>query len=322
MSGALDTLERSARSFLDAADAFLANLAAISWGALAAALLLHGGYVTIRTRAWLHTLRAAYPAEQVRWREVWASYVTGLGVNSILPARAGEVARLYLARQSIPGSSYPAVGSSFLVEVIFDVAAGLTVISFALTQGVFPDLPDLPRLPAFELSILARHPWVIAVIAAVAAGAVTVISVRVRAFWGKVRQGLAILRQPRRYVRQVLAIQLVAYALRFASFWLMLEAFGIGGSVRDVLLVMAAFSLSTLVPFTPGGLGAQQALLAVIFAGAASAGQVAAFSVGQQLSLIAFNVLVAFAALMLVFGTRDWRAILRAGRAERADESA
>lgn len=143
----LAALGDSFRSFFEAVEVFLTNLAAVSWGLLAAGLLLHAAYVTVRTRAWCNALRAAFPERSIRWREVWGAYAVGFGVNSIVPARAGEVARLYLARQSLPGSSYPALASSFLPEAVFDATLGRRSSPSALTQGVFPDLPDLTRLP-------------------------------------------------------------------------------------------------------------------------------------------------------------------------------
>ena len=312
----------SFRSFFDAAETFFSNLASVAFIPLAIGLLLHGAYVTIRTRAWFNALRAAYPAELFRWRNLWASYVTGLGINSVVPARAGEVARLYLAKQSIPNSSYPAVGSSFLVEVVFDVSLGALVLAYAFTQCVFPDPPDLTRLPAFDIAYFPRHPrftlFLVTFLAVAALTLVAVLSVRVKAFWARVRQGLTILRDRRRYLREVAAVQAVAWCCRFAGFWFLLEAFHIGGSVRNVLLVAAVYGISTLVPLTPGGAGAQQALLAVVFAGVATQSQVAAYSVGQQLWIAAFNVALGFLALALVFRTTDWRSIVRRGREDRA----
>ena len=58
--------------------------------------------------------------------------------------------------------------------------------------------------------------------------------------------------------------------LRFFAFYFFLEAFNIGGSVENALLVMSVQALSTLTPFTPGGAGAQQALLVYVFRGMAS----------------------------------------------------
>ena len=322
----LAALGDSFRSFFDAVEVFLANLAAVSWGLLAAGLLLHAGYVTVRTRAWLNALRAAFPERPIRWREVWGAYAVGFGVNSILPARAGEVARLYLARQSLPGSSYPALVSSFLPEAVFDAALGAAFIAFALTQGVFPNLPDLTRLPGLGLAWTAGNPQLALFLLTLLAvgGLVTVglLSARVRAFWERVRQGLTILRDRRRYAREVATPLALAWALRFAGFWLILSAFGMPASVRNVLLVLAVQSLSTLVPITPAGAGAQQALLVVVFAGLAAGSQVAAYSVGQQSAIVAVNVALGFAALALVFGTTDWRGTIARGRADRAAEEA
>jgi uncharacterized protein (TIRG00374 family) len=313
----------SFRSFFGAVEAFVANLAAVSWGLLGIGLLLHGGFVTLRTRAWFNTLRAAYPTESFRWRNVWAAQVVSTGINSVVPARAGDVAKLYLARNSIPNSSYPAVGSSFTVDAIFDSVLGVLLLLFALSQGV---LPDLPSLPAFDLAFLAQNPrFTLFLVTALGVGAlvaVAILTVRVRAFWAHVRQGLTVLGNRRRYLREVVSVQLAAWVLRAAGFWALLEAFGIGASVERVLLVMAVQSISTLVPLTPSGAGAQQALLAVVFAGLATGSQVAAYSVGQQLAIAAFNVALGFVSLAIVFGTTDWRAIVRRGREERQAEDA
>ena len=81
------------------------------------------------------------------------------------------------------------------------------------------------------------------------------------------KQGLAIFREPRRYLREVAAWQAVGCCLRFASFWLFLDAFHIGGSVQNVLLVMSVQAISGALPFTPGGAGAQQALLVATLSG-------------------------------------------------------
>lgn len=83
---------------------------------------------------------------------------------------------------------------------------------------------------------------------------------------------------------------------------------------------MAVQSISTLVPFTPGGAGAQQALIAVVFGGVAGGSAVAAYAVGQQLSLAAFNVGVGMLGLALVFRTTDWRSLVRRGREDRTSD--
>ena len=98
------------------------------------------------------------------------------------------------------------------------------------------------------------------------------LSLRVKAFWARVRQGLTILQDRERYVREVLAVQFGGWVLRFTAFWLLLEAFHVGGSVKNVLLVLGVNAVAAAVPFTPGGAGVQQALLVKVFAGTAAVG--------------------------------------------------
>ena len=119
------SLGSSLDSFFDAAETFFSNLAAVHWGALAFGLALHLCHLLCRSRAWFNVLRAAYPHERFAWRRIAGAYVAGVGVNSILPARAGDVTKIYLAKHSVPNSTYPAVTSSFFVDSVFDTLAGL-----------------------------------------------------------------------------------------------------------------------------------------------------------------------------------------------------
>jgi uncharacterized membrane protein YbhN (UPF0104 family) len=315
------SLGSSFDAFLDAAEAFFSNLAAVQWGALGLALALHFAHMLCRSRGWFNTLRAAYPREAIRWRRIAGAYVAGVGVNSIIPARAGDVTKIYLAKHSVPSSTYPAVTSSFFVESIFDTTVGALVLIFALTQGVLPSVPQLPNLPAFDLSFWADHPrfflftltfFTISLLTLYA-----VLSVRAVIFWDRIKQGVTILTDFRRYLRQVAVWQGTAWVLRFGTFYFFLEAFNIGGSVKNALLVMSVQALSTLTPFTPGGAGAQQALLVFVFRGVASKSAVLAYSVGQQIALAAFNVLAAMVAIFLMARTLDIKSVIRRGREER-----
>ena len=229
--------------------------------------------------------------------------------------------RLFLTKTSVPDSTYPAVASSFAVELVFDLCIGVLVLAFAFSQGVFPTLPEFARLPAFDLAFFAQHPQLLLFV--LTAGGITalvavgLLSARVRAFWAKVRQGLVILGDRRRYLREVFAVQLAGWGFRFTAFWLLLEAFGVGGSVRNVLLVLGVNAVAALVPFTPGGAGVQQALLAKVFAGTAAGTTVAAYSVGAQIAIAAACFAVGFAALLLIFRVRSFKQVLAQGREAR-----
>lgn len=310
----------SFRAFFDAAGEFFSNLAQIHWPALAGACACLTGMQLARAWAWRNVLQAAYPDRPIPFVRLAAAYLTGAGVNAILPARAGDATKVFLVKQQVEGSSYPAVASSFLVQTVFDTTAGILVFIYALTQGLLPRPPELPRLPAFEIAFWADHPDLL-LLAITLAGvgfvvAFAILARRVEQFWQRVKQGLAILTMPRRYLTQVATWQGVGWLFRFGSFWLFLEAFGIGGSVGNVMLVMSVQAVSSIVPLTPGGAGAQQALLVATLEGPSRAA-VLSYSVGTQIAMAAWAVVMGFISILLVFRTRDWRGLIRSAEEER-----
>jgi uncharacterized protein (TIRG00374 family) len=311
-------------SFTKAAGQFFSDLAAVHWGALALGLAFFGLNLTLRSRAFFHSLRAAYPAERFQWRRIWGAYVAAVGFNNVVPARGGDIIKLFLSRSSIPGSSYPTVAAAFFVESIFDISAGVLVLVFAFTQGVFPKPPDFSRLGSFDIAYLASHfrltLFLITLLAVLGVAAFALLSVRVRAFWTRVRQGVTILADRRRYLREVAAWQALAWLSRFAAFWFLLDAFRVGGSVKNVLLVFGVGQIAGAVPFTPGGAGVQQALLVKVFAASAPTAVVAAYSVGQQIAIAAFTAVLGLGAVVFIFRFRSFREVLAAGRAHRQAE--
>jgi len=314
-------------NFIDAVGEFFARFGDVGFGSLAIGLAAFGVYLTLRARAYFNVLRAAYPAERFPFRRIWGAYVAAYGFNNVIPARGGDVIKLFLTKSSIPNSSYPAVGASFAVEAVFDATMGVFILTFAFTQGVFPKPPDFAKLNAFDLSFLAAHLrftlFLLTALAVAGLVAFALLSQRVRAFWARVRQGLTILRDRRRYFREVFLVQLAGWAFRFTAFWFLLDAFNIGGSVKNVLLVLGVNAVASVVPFTPGGAGVQQAFLVKVFAGTATASTVAAYSVAQQIAIGAFSLALGFVALVAIFRFRSFREVLHAGRqAREADRAA
>jgi uncharacterized membrane protein YbhN (UPF0104 family) len=318
-------LGSSFNHFFNAAAEFFRHLSEVHWTPFGIALLCLLAMQLTRAWAWRSVLRAAYPAKPIPFVPLAAAYLAGAGINAVVPAHAGDVTKVFLVKRQIPASSYPAVTSSFLVQTVFDTSVGALVLLYAISQGLLPPLPRIPDLPAFEISFWANHPktlaiTVVALLLAIAVG-IFYLAHHVRRFWARVRQGLVILSQPRRYLREVAAWQGIGWLLRFAAFWFFLEAFGIGGSVGKVMLVMSVQAIANIVPFTPGGAGAQQALLVATLTGP-SRTAVLSFSVGTQIAMAAWSVVLGFTAILLVFRTTDWRGLMRQAQDEADKEEA
>jgi uncharacterized membrane protein YbhN (UPF0104 family) len=311
----------SVRAFVDAASAFFGSLAEVNLTPLAIALLLHVANLVLRTRAWLNILRAAYPTSRIRWRSVLGAYVAGVGVNSFAPARGGDVVKVYAVRQRVEGSSTPTIVSSLVAETVFDFFVSSSLLIWAYSTGRLPGLPALPSMPAFEWSFLARHErafevGLVIVLFALAVG-VRWLTHHVRAFWQRVNQGLTILRTPRRYARQVVPYQAIGWCCRLGTGFYLLEAFNVDATLENALLVLVVNSISTLLPFTPGGVGPQQALLVVVLGGAAAHSTLLAYSVGAQAATSVLNIVLGFLAMFLLFRGTHWRHVLERAEASR-----
>ncbi len=303
------------RAFVSAFEAFARHLAAVGWTALALAVFFHLLRLVARVRAWQNILRAAYPRAGVPLRTVFGAYWAGVGVNAIAPARGGDLVKLYLAKNGIKGSSYPTLGSSLVVETLFDFVLASLLFVVALQQGLLPGIPDLPTLGAFDWSFAVEHPRVAAIILSVlVAGAILLLSWashHVVAFKEKVVRGFVILGDRRKFASGVVSWQALSWVFRVASVFFFLEAFHVPATFETVLAVLVVGGLATTLPFTPGGAGTQQAVVVFALAGWASKSAVLSFSVGMQVATAVVNVAIGFGAIAVMLGTLRWREHLR-----------
>ncbi len=308
---------------LSSAGTFFSQLADLKWTALLLGLAFYALYLLLRSRALWAALRAAYPDESIRWRDVWGAYMVGYAINGVFPLGGGNIAQLFLTRAAIESSSYPTVAAALSTGLVFDWCMGVLVMCFAFTQGVFPKPPDFAKLNAFDISFFASNMrftlFFLTALGMLFLVAFALLSARVRAFWQRIRQGFTILRDGRRYRREMCTWQAASWVARFAAYWALLDAFHIGGSVRSALLVLGVQVVASVFPFTPGGLGVQQAILIKVFAGSRF---VAAFSVGQQIATTVLTTLLGFAALVLIFRFRSFREVIERGKEHRRAEAA
>ena len=307
------------RGFLDACQAFFDTIASVALWPLVLAVGLHVLKLLLRGRAWQNILKASYPDSRVPYWSVFGSYMAGVGVNSLAPARGGDVVKLALVKRRVEGSSYPTLASSLVVETLFDFVVASVLFLWAIKLGLLPGVPDLPALPAFDWSFVIRHPVIAAFIGCVLIGLAIIgaawASRRVSEFKEKLALGFAILRDRRAFLTGVVTWQAASWLARGAGVYFFLEAFHIPASVQATVTVLVVQGLSTLLPFTPGGVGTQQAVLVFAFSGTAAASTVLGFSVGMQLVTTAVNVVLGFGAIALMLRTLRWKEHLAAEEA-------
>jgi uncharacterized membrane protein YbhN (UPF0104 family) len=308
-------------SVLHAIGVFFDHLAAVEWKWLALGILCHLCKLVAVSRAWRNILRAAYPGQRIRWRQIFGAYVAGTGVNALIPARGGDVVRLFLAKRRIEGATYTTLVSTSLLQTLFDMVIAGCFVLWALTQHVLPgvDVLKSPNLPSLDYGWAFRHPTagliLFGLLLLFGTALVAWIAEHVDRFKAKVAQGFAAFRDRSYYLRRVVVWQLADWTLRLVAVFFFLRAFGIPATLHNALLVQVSQSLATILPVSPGGIGTEQALLVYIFRHVTSKSTALSFSVGMRVTLLIVNALVGFGAILLMTGT------LRVRRAAEADRA-
>jgi uncharacterized membrane protein YbhN (UPF0104 family) len=290
---------------------FFGHVQAIAWLPVAYALACHCLRLGARSRAWRNILAAAYPESKVRWRSVFGAYVAGAGVNAVVPVRGGDLLKLFLVRRRVEGATYATLGASLLVETLVDAVLSAALVVWALETHVLPGVHVLHRLPSIDWFWLFRHPRT----ALIVTGATLVLgfaagfwaAARIAAFRARVGQGFSVLRTPGRYLRGVVALQLLDWGLRLATIYFFLRAFDVPADLRNTLRVQVTASLSTIVPLTPAGIGTEQALIVYVLRGQAARSTLLSLSVGMKAILSALNVTLGLTAIAVMLRTLHWR---------------
>jgi uncharacterized membrane protein YbhN (UPF0104 family) len=273
------------------------QIRSISLPLLLLALGLHTCETLLNAFAWRNVLAAAYPRGVAEFKPILGAYGGGIALNAILPAQAGTVAMLGLLRARIRGSTVLGVLGAGVVQNAF----------FLLVGALLCVVLVVSRPAAFDLKAawLTNHLLLGAGVLVALAIVAWVLGRRFRDRLAAAQEGAAILGSPRRYAGQVLAVELASYVVRMAVTATFMYAYDVPVSVRAVLLVTAVNSISTTFAATPGGVGTQQALASVVLRNYAPAHIVTAFSLGQQLILAAWDVVLGF---VLLWSTIGWTA--------------
>ena len=315
-------------SVFHAIGVFFGHLASVDFKWLAIGIACHLCKLAAVSTAWRNIVRAAYPERVAPWLTMFGAYVAGTGVNAVVPARGGDLVRLFLAKRRIEGSTYTTLVSTSLLQTAFDMVVAGCIIIWALTRHVLPGLNVLrsPNLPSLDYGWAFRHQTIglilFGLLLLLGTALVAWVAERVEEFRAKVAQGFAAFRDRPYYVRSVVPWQLLDWSLRLATVFFFLRAFGIDGTVHNALLVQVSQSLATVFPFSPAGIGTEQALLVYVFRNVAARSVALSFSVGMRVTLIIVNAVVGFTAILLMTGTIHVRRAAEADRAAAEQEPA
>ena len=276
------------------------------------------GYAARITRWWV-MLRGGAPA--LAWLHTGRIFLLGTAVNNVLPLRAGDVFRMFAFRNQ-PGLEPSRIGGTLIAERLLDLVALLaifvivlpfvpaghsmgpltTIASWAAALALLA-LIGVIALPSFERQVLGRltgTPWIRSsplLVESLAAASALV-------------NAITQLGTPRRFAA-IVFLSAVAWVFEGSVFFIAAIASGVPGRPLAAFFALAAATLATLFPSSPGYIGtfdffAMQAL--IVFG--ASAGTAALFAITAHLLLWLPTTLAGFACfiwLVLRGGDRETR---------------
>jgi len=226
-----------------------------NWGLLVAATLVYAVATLLRGGRWDAILRYI----RVVHDRVDAYALTAVGYmgNTVLPARGGEVLRIFLLAERSHALRREVLGS-ILTERLLDVVA-LGLLFVALTASGLADPPGGTATTYAAVGVLILGVGgAFAYLRLRVAGRLESFADRVRPITRASRQLLTL------RGAQLLALTMFVWALEGVIMWLGAQALDIPLGIGEGLVVVVLASLSALIPAGPGYVGTYDA--AALFA--------------------------------------------------------
>jgi uncharacterized membrane protein YbhN (UPF0104 family) len=233
----------------------------VQWRWVAVGVLLNLASTLARAISWNLTIRQALPEPHPRFVHVFSAFGIGLLGNAVLPARAGELARVAVLRRHLPhgsGTSATLLGTVF-AHRLFDLPAVALLVLYVLLTAKIPHWA-VTSLVIFGLVALAL--LAVGLLSARAHGHPPDGSGTVRRLVAMARQGLAVLRAPVPAAAAVLC-QLVGWSLQLLAVYAVMKAFEIDAPLPAAGLVLLLMNVATIFPLWPGNIGLLQAAVAL-----------------------------------------------------------
>jgi len=263
-------------------ESFGSALVQVRWSWTVAAIAFNLLSAIAGSLAWDTVIKQAMPSPHPRYRDVLSAFSVGLLGNVVLPARAGEVARIAVLARRLGGRTgvWATLVGTVVAYRLLALVPSLALIVYVLMAAPIPHwaFRSLALVVALGLALLAvgfasarRHERPLFE----ASGSF-------RRLAAMAREGLGILRAPLPAATATL-YQSVAWLSQLFAVFATLRAFGLALPLSAAALVLVLVNLAILFPFWPGNVGLVQATVALPLAAyAVDYGHGIAFGVGMQ----------------------------------------
>lgn len=226
--------------------------------------------------------------------------------NALVPLRAGDVLRVQVASQRFGIPRAELTATVFVVETLLD---GVVFVALLFVGLFFLDLPFFSKPLFATLATLVTLGFLVALVLARMDVRRDFSAMRpVRWLPGRVRhavgeaiprflEGMESLRSPKLALEAV-GISFAAWLIEVVVYWFLGQAFGLGLSFSDYVLVMIGANVVVSLPLTPWDIGPYEVAVAEVLVLLGVARDVAgSYAVGSHLLLLVWISLTGIAAM-------------------------
>lgn len=250
-----------------------------------------------------------FPLRAIRWRVIlepvapglafgplWRATAIGMMVNNVVPARAGEIARVFALTRETDRVGFAAGIASLAVDRVFDAVVLIVMLVTAMLAPAFPGDTVILGQPMSRYVVLLAvaafgllaglYAFVFApdlierLYLAIATRVAPRLAERGRRLLHAFITGLGALRSPSRFTR-VFLWTLLHWLVSALSFWIAFRAVGITAPFSAAVFLQSLIAIGVAIPSTPGFFG--------VFEGSAKVGLAVYGVTGPQVVTWAFG---------------------------------
>jgi uncharacterized protein (TIRG00374 family) len=234
----------------------------VAWWWVVVAIAFNLLSVVARSLAWNTVIKQAMPAPRPGLPLVFSAFCVGLFANAVLPARAGELARVGVLTRRLPGrgGAWATLVGTVFAHRVFDLIPTLLLIAYVFATAKIPDWAITSLvfvatvggvLFGFALVSARRHQRSMLDEAGPIKRLVTM-----------ARYGLGVMHEP---VAATVAIlfQCLGWLCQLFAVYTAMRAFDIHAPLPAAGLVLVLMNVATIFPLWPGNFGLVQAAVAL-----------------------------------------------------------